>query len=528
MTRPTAYTQAPTGQKHEAHGARGLPASVGVGFLASRVFPQGAPAAILSTRPHPATVPPMLLRSSRQLALATSCVLAGCTVGPDYVAPEPEAPDAWHREVVADLDGQRLEAWWSLLGDRELESLIARAGSGNLDLRQAFERVNEAMALRGVAASNRWPQTEGIGSATTNRASERVQPQFQGNQFAAYQLGVGGSWEIDAFGRITRLIESAEAGLAAQLEAYRDIMVVLYAEVGLQYVELRTLRERLRLTEENIRYAAGLVSDLDVRQAELNLARTRSVAPSLRAAIAATTFRIAVLCGLRPGDPDIRTELAAEGPLSLPERTVLTTPVDTLRRRPDLRAAERLLAAEIASIGVAEADLYPRFALLGSLTFEGINGNLGDTLGGDALAASLGPSFRWNLLNGERVQSQVDAQIARADQARTGYEQAVLRAFEEVEASLAAYAEETQRLQELEASVRAAQQSVELVESLYRTGRVDFQNVLDTQRALATQQDEAAVSRGLILQNLIRLFRALGGGWAESESLGHKAAATNE
>jgi NodT family efflux transporter outer membrane factor (OMF) lipoprotein len=468
----------------------------------------------------------------RQIALATSCALAGCTVGPDYVAPPLEAPDAWHREVVADLDGQRLEAWWSLLGDPHLEDLIVRAGSGNLDLRQAFERVNEAMAQRGVAASNRWPQTEGLGGASTNAASERVQPQLQGNQFNAYQLGVSGSWEIDAFGRITRLIESAEAGLAAQLEAYRDVMVVLYAEVGIQYIELRTLRERLRLTEENIRLqettlqltrdrsAAGLVSDLDVRQAELNLARTRSVAPSLRAAIAATSFRIAVLCGDRPSEVGLGPALSAEGPLSLPERTVLTSPLDALRRRPDLRAAERRLAAEIASIGVAEADLYPRFALLGSMTFEGIDGNLGDTFAGDSLSSSFGPSFRWNLLNGERVHSQIDAQIARADQARTGYEQAVLRALEDVEASLAAYAEETLRLEQLEASVRAAQQSVELVETLYRTGSVDFQNVLDTQRALATQQDEAAVSRGLILKNLIRLFRALGGGWAESHSLG--------
>ncbi len=473
----------------------------------------------------------------RWLVSATACALAGCTVGPDYVPPTLEAPDAWHREVVADLDGKRLESWWSLLGDPELEALITRAGAGNLDLRQAFERVNEAMAQRGIAVSNRYPQTEGVGSATIIRASDRTQPLFGDDPFKSYQLGVGSSWEIDAFGRITRLIESAEAGLAAQLEAYRDIMVVLYAEVGIQYVELRTLRERLRLTEENIRLqettlqltrdraAAGLVSDLDVRQAELNLARTRSVAPTLRAAIAATTFRLAVLCGHRPGAPDLDTQLTANGPLQLPERAVMTTPVDALRRRPDLRAAERRLAAEIASIGVAEADLYPRFALLGSLTFDGINGNLGDTLNSDALAGSIGPSFRWNLLNGDRVQSQIDAQIARADQARTGYEQAVLRAFEEIEASLAAYAEESLRLQELEASVTAAQQSVELVESLYRTGRVDFQNVLDTQRALATQQDEAAVSRGVILQHLIRLFRALGGGWAESRSLDAQAAA---
>jgi NodT family efflux transporter outer membrane factor (OMF) lipoprotein len=473
----------------------------------------------------------------RWLVSATACALAGCTVGPDYVPPTLEAPDGWHREVVADLDGKRLESWWSLLGDPELEALITRAGAGNLDLRQAFERVNEAMAQRGIAVSNRYPQTEGVGSATIIRASDRTQPLFGDDPFKSYQLGVGSSWEIDAFGRITRLIESAEAGLAAQLEAYRDIMVVLYAEVGIQYVELRTLRERLRLTEENIRLqettlqltrdraAAGLVSDLDVRQAELNLARTRSVAPTLRAAIAATTFRLAVLCGHRPGSPDLDTQLTAKGPLQLPERAVMTTPVDALRRRPDLRAAERRLAAEIASIGVAEADLYPRFALLGSLTFDGINGNLGDTLNSDALAGSIGPSFRWNLLNGDRVQSQIDAQVARAAPARTGDAQAVLRAFEEIEASLAAYAEESLRLQELEASVTAAQQSVELVESLYRTGRVDFQNVLDTQRALATQQDEAAVSRGVILQHLIRLFRALGGGWAESRSLDGQAAA---
>jgi NodT family efflux transporter outer membrane factor (OMF) lipoprotein len=475
-----------------------------------------------------------MTRPASRAAAALALLAASCTVGPDYEPPQIEVPDAWLTALQGDVaaGGADLQRWWRVFGDPALEALIERAAAGNLDLRIAYERVREVQALRGVAAAARWPDVQGFGVAELREASSRTPPIGVGTATAnSYGIGLDASWEIDVWGRITRLIESAEAEVQAEVEAYRDVLVVLLAQVAVEYVDHRALVRRIAIAEANVllqqetlqltqdRLRAGLVSELDVRQAELNLERTRAAIPPLRTGAARAAYRLAVLVGENPGavaellgsgDP-----LAATAAGQLPARG----PIDALRRRPDVRRAERALAAQTARIGVAEAELYPRFSLFGSFALAGIDGSARDFFDVDATAWSFGPNFRWNLFNAGRVRSDIEAERARADQVLAAYRQTVLLALEEVEGALVAYAQEIDRRAALQNSVVASQRSVELVTELYRTGQVDFQNVLDMQRSLAAQQDALAESEGLVSQSLVLLYRALGGGWDPGDAV---------
>jgi len=254
-----------------------------------------------------------------------------------------------------------------------------------------------------------------------------------------------------------------------------------------------------------------LVGELDLRQAELNVSRTASFIPALREALAAAVNRTAVLLGEYPSQ--LHAELREPAPIPLPEVEVAVgLPAELLRQRPDLRAAERQLAAQSARIGVATADLYPRLALLGSFSFDAVSTASWFTSG--AQAWNIGPQLRWNLFDGGRIRSNVRAQEALTRQALARYEQTVLLAVEEVENSLVGYAEERARAEELQRGVRAAEQTVDLVKVLYRTGLVDFLNVLDAERSLFEAQDQLLESEGRVAKNLVRVYRALGGGWS--------------
>ena len=454
-------------------------------------------------------------------------LVGGCAVGPDYVQPEIETPDAWHQALSAGLrEGEGdLRTWWTALDDPMLNSLMERAHAGNLNLQQAVANLEEAAALRGVARGEFFPAIAGTGDAARDRVSQDTAgqvapPRTRSDNF--FSLGLDSSWEIDVWGRIRRSVESASASLQASLEDYRDTLVILYSNVGINYVEIRTLQERIRYATENIaiqrstlgltedRNRAGLVGDLDVRQAEENLASTEAFLPVLEQSLARAIHRLGVLLGQLPGT--LYAELSPVGPIPDPPQDILIeVPADLLRQRPDLRSAERALAAQTAQIGVATADLYPRFALLGTFAFEGIRG--GDFLSWSNRAFTYGPSMRWNLFEGGRIRANIDAEEARSEEALYFYEQTVLSAYEEVENAMVAYVQEIERRDALERSATAAAQAVELVDTLYRTGLTDFQNVLDTQRSLFTRQDELAESEGLVVQNLVRIYRALGGGW---------------
>ena len=447
-------------------------------------------------------------------------MLQACTtVGPDYTPPETKVPDAWHQELVRGLtQGEAdLRTWWHVFNDPVLESLIQRATEGNQDLKLATARITEARARLGVATGDRYPDTNGSGLAERGRTSENL---GTGKTDNTYSLGLDASWEIDFWGRIRRNIESAEAGFQASVEDYRDVLVLLYAEVARNYVEVRKFQARLRYAQANAknqrrtlrvtrdRYKAEIAPALDVHQAELNLATTESVIPTLKTGQVRAINRLSVLMGEYPSA--LHKELAKSPPFpKLPKKILVDLPANLLRQRPDIRRAERQLAAQTARIGIATADLYPAFSLSGTFGLQATSGN--DLLESGSRFWSLGPAFRWNLFDGGRVRSQIRIEEALTRQRLAAYEQTVLSAVEDLENAMTAYVQERRKY--LARSVTAARKSVKLVSQLYKIGLTDFQNLLDMERSLFQQQDALAESEGNLLQNLIGIYRALGGGW---------------
>lgn len=485
---------------------------------------------------------------------ALSLLAGGCTVGPDY---EPHdftvetVPDQWRTTVETEMaaDTTDLEMWWVSFNDSLLTELIKRSEFGNLDLQAAVGRVAEARAIRGVAKGGYWPDIVLGGAYSYQKLSENG---LQGAQvgepgdgasspltdpFDSWTFGLDLSWEIDLFGRIRRTVEAADGQLQASVEDYRDVLVTLYAEVGAAYVDARAFQTRMDFATQNVaaqensleltrdRFNAGLTSALDVAQAEQNLAQTRSTIPALEIGLEAALNRLAVLLGEAPGS--IHDELQEHTGLPQPDdKVAYGIPADLLRRRPDIRQSERLLAAQTARIGIATADLYPTLSLGGTVGLEALDfDNLGD--GGSGFFGIF-PKISWPIFTGGKIRNQIRAEEARTAQALAAYEQTVLRALEEVQNALVAYGQEKIRRDRLIEAVEASQRAVNLVETQYLSGLTNFQNLLDSQRSLFQQQDELAESAGQVRNNLIALNRALGGGWSPSQAEITAAAASGE
>lgn len=457
--------------------------------------------------------------------------LSGCAVlnpvGPEYEAPTDRVPDFWQTALTNGLHrGQApMQTWWAVLNDPVLDDLIVRAGEGNRDLKAVAARIQEAASVCGIARSEWFPAVSGAGSVQRGRASESTTPIIPPGLSRIendYLIGSSIGWEIDFWGGIRRSVESARAGWEASIEDYRDMLVILYAQVALTYVDVRTLQARIAYVMENLerqrgtlaltqtRFEAGLAPELDVKQAELNVARTETAIPELETALALSMNRLGVLTG--SGPESLHATLRQRQPIPVPPMEVLVgIPVDVLRQRPDVRRAERQLAAQTARIGVATADLYPRFSLLGDFAFEAVD--FSDLFKSGNRTYGFGPAFRWNLFTAGRVRNAIRVQEARTEQAFQAYEQKILMALEEVESAMVSYVKSQQRQDSLRRAVAAAEQSVRLVQALYRAGLTDFQNVLNMEQALTRQQDELAANEGDTVKSLVRLYKALGGGW---------------
>jgi NodT family efflux transporter outer membrane factor (OMF) lipoprotein len=463
----------------------------------------------------------------RLIILSGAVVLGGCRVGPDYVEPDIATPDMWQRDLMQDFAKGRsnLHTWWTTFDDPLLDNLIERVREGNLDLQGAMERIRQGRAILGVTSGAKYPEIGATGQYKRNRISEGISeeifpPTNRTDNF--YTLGIDTFWEIDMWGRISRSVESARRDLHASVEEFRDVLVVLYAETASAYVEVRSLQERIRLAEGNAklqsktlkltkdRLEAGIAPKLDVEQAELNLAVTNAAIPALKSSLAAAMNRLGVLVGDFP--TSLYGELTRGGEVPVARLDISAgLPVDLLRQRPDIRRAERKLAAQTSQIGVATADLYPEFTLSGTFSVQAVNSE--QLLRQGSISYSFGPQFRWNVFAGGRIRSRIELEESLAREALIDYEQKVLLALEEVDNAMVAYVRETERNGELTESVRAAEKSVELVKTLYLTGLTDFENVLIMQRSLFDQQDQLADSTGRISKNLIRVYKALGGGW---------------
>lgn len=457
-----------------------------------------------------------------------SILCASCSaVGPDYEVPEMPVPvefvgsDA--EELYTGLPEVHPARWWESLGDPRLVALVDRGLEANLDLRVAYERVREAHARRAQSTGEQLPALSGSGGYTRVRAGENSFPPLaDAMTFDQYSLGLGASWELDVWGRIGRLVEAADANLQARVEDARHVRVLVAAEIARQYVDVRTFQGRLEVTRGNIasqehsleiateRFQEGLSPALDVAQAQTNLASTEAEVPSLELGLRAAMFRLAVLLGENPGE--LIAELESTAPIPEPPSTVgVGLPADLLRQRPDVRAAERDLAAQVARIGVATADYYPSFQLSGSIGLESLDS--GDLFSSGSGVLGLGPSFGWNIFSGGRVSANVHAQRALADAAALSYHSAVLLALEEVEFFLVAHTRQRERRAALERAATAARKTVELARELYAAGQTDFQNVLDAERSLFSVEDRLLTSHGEVALSFVSLQRALGGGW---------------
>ncbi|MCI5165369.1 MAG: efflux transporter outer membrane subunit, partial [Candidatus Electrothrix sp. GM3_4] len=337
-----------------------------------------------------------------------------------------------------------------------------------------------------------------------------------------YSAGFDAAWELDLFGRVKHSREASAADLEATVESLHDVQVSLLAEVALNYLDVRSLQSRLRLAKGNTTlqgetyrlvqslFDAGLTSGLELKEAESNLANTKSHIPPIKTGLSKAMHRLAVLSGQKPGMLDEFLTEPGPVPVAAPE-IAIGIPADLMRRRPDIRQAERKLAAQSARIGVAVADLYPRFTLSGVLSFQATDAsNLFSTL---SRSLSFGPSFQWNIFNAGSVRNNITVQNERQKQALLDYEKSVLISIEEVENGMVAYAQELDRNQSLRQAVAASKEAVRLAESMYKDGLRDFNHVLTAQKSLFSQEDQLAESDAAISGNLIRLYKALGGGW---------------
>ncbi len=472
---------------------------------------------------------PLLLAASGCTTGPGEWIRNGFKVGPNYCRPPAPVAGEWidAEDPTISTGAADFSAWWAVFDDPVLNDVVLAAYEQNLPLQIAGMRVLEARAQLGVAAGSLFPQQQRMnGSYTRSRFSENAfpfgmfgLPQWE---FDTWTAGFDAAWELDFWGRFRRRIESADANLNAQVEAYDAALVILQAEVAATYIQVRTLEERLALARKNVelqtktlritqdRFNQGVVSELDVQQARSVLAATESLIPVLEANRRKAQNRLCTLLGMPPRD--LEAELGGYGAVpTAPPEVAVGVPAELLRRRPDVRRAERQAAAQCARIGIAEAEMYPQFAITGNIAFEAEQ--FSDLFDWDSIAGHVGPSFRWNVLNYGRILNSVRAEEAKFSQAVLNYQETVLRANEEAENAITAYLEEQARVKSLRVSTEATARAVELANIQYEQGLIDFQRVLDSQRELVLQQDTLAESRGNVALNLVALYKALGGGW---------------
>ncbi|WP_114954774.1 efflux transporter outer membrane subunit [Sphingosinicella terrae] len=459
------------------------------------------------------------MRSAFPLALAALATSACTTLGPDYRAPEASAlsvPWTYRGDVgagtAAAQDPAELARWWERFDDPLLTRLIDEASAGNLDLAVAAARLTQAREALVQARAGLVPTVGASGGAGRSVGS--------GNDRSSFDVGADAAWEIDLFGRIARGIEAAGADAEAALFDREALRVAIAGEVASNYVQARLAQERLALARDTLaiaddnlqiagwRVQAGLVSSIDSEQARAARAQTAASIPNLENAFTSATYRLAVLTGRAPGT--LTDLLSAAQPIPEgPDDVAVGIPADTLRQRPDVRAAERSLAAATARIGVAEAQLYPGLRLSGNI------GTSAFSLGGlfNAITGAIFAGIDQTLFDGGRLRSQLRSQQAATEGALAGYRQSVLTALEDVENALISVRAARERQTQFAVALEAAGNTALLARTQYRSGLTDFQTLLEAERSLLSARDGLAGARGDETLALVQLYRALGGGW---------------
>lgn len=469
------------------------------------------------------------------LAAAITVAVSGCKVGPDCRAWHDPLRSDWRLQLDESLrtDGALDQTWWVAFNDPALNTLVNRSVVQNLSLQEAAARIQESRARLGVSRGGLFPTVNQIDSYKRIDISDNGSPfgitGFSFPPFDLWSTGFDVSWEIDVFGAVRRTMEAARADLDASVENRNALQVTLLGDVATNYVTLRAVEQRIvnaaenvRIQEETVRitqerFQAGAVSDLDVSQAKTLLHRTQSAIPLLQRERDRAMNRLCVLQGEQPRNMD--EIIAPEGSIPRPPTNIdIGIPINLVRQRPDIRRAEWEVVAQSARIGVATADLYPRFSLIGIFTLDSIN--LNQLFDAGSLSMRVAPEVRWNILNFGRVRSNIAVQDARFDQAVTRYRQAVLDAVEEVENALAGYHRYRESEKELALAVDAARSAARTASEQYKAGAVSFQTLLDAERSLVLTQDEHISAQGNVTLSVVQLYKALGGGWDWSSAAG--------
>lgn len=465
---------------------------------------------------------------ARTALLLPLLVLPGCLVGPNYERPTIDMPASYRppKHLSADPQEAPLDIWWSNFNDPVLDELIRRAESGSLTLQQAAANVQLYRAKYGVSYSALFPSIS-LGAAYSrnrvNFASLGGAEGGGGEPFNDWNYGLGlATWEIDLFGKIRRSMQAAQAELQATVEQYRQMLVSLRAEVAISYLTVRTLQAQLEYTREIVdlltqvvrvtdaRFTAQTTSLIDLSQAKAQLANASAQIPQLEAAIAEQCNGLSVLLGEFPGR--VTDELAAPLPIPLPERELaIGIPMDLLRRRADVLDAERRLVAAVARIGVAEAGFLPEVSLVGqwgidSTTFSGLTDWDNRTYG-------FGPRITWNFFNGGRVVSQVQQAQAQSLIDELGYRNVVIKSVSEVETALSNYDGSRRAMLDFRAGLVDVTKAYELALSRYKAGTIDLTQLLQFAQVVLDAQNGLAQATGQTSQNLVELYRSLGGGW---------------
>ena len=475
------------------------------------------------------------------------CLVAACTVTPKQPVASVTLPETWSErpETATNAQPVELARWWNTFQDSALQALIERGIGQNRDIREATARVREARAARLVNLAPRWPRlgsstsyTRSLSSRTTTSLSSNFLDDEStrtdnsespvgtslgfGQERNFYQMGLDASWEIDLFGRLHWAERALGADISAAEEDRRAVLVALLAEIARTYIELRGAQQRLRIAQRHIqaqqdsvevtqaRYQAGLTSALDAAEAGALLANIRAQIPPLQTTVKQTLHRLSVLVGQPPAaftpalsqdQPIPRADLASD----------IGLPSELLRRRPDIRRAERELEAATARVGVATTDLFPRLTLTGRLGTQGLD--VTDLAKGAGLSWATGPALSWPVFDAGRIRAAIKVQDARQAQALARYEQVILTGLEEVENALVAYSQEQARQQWLTAAITAHTDAVEIATERYLSGLENYLSVALARRALHTAQDAFAQSQTALAAHVIALYTALGGGW---------------
>ncbi|MCD6035453.1 MAG: outer membrane protein multidrug efflux system [Rickettsiales bacterium] len=459
------------------------------------------------------------------IGTALPLVISACAVGPDYKAPEITAVDGWHSEPLRPTSLDKIDqTWWKNFRDPLLNNLIVEAAEHNHDIQKALAVIEEARALRTASRSGFFPSITATESAERQGLSKTTSPhERERDQFSA---GLDASWELDLFGKHRRASQAGSARFDAAVEEKRGMMLSVLAETASTYFTVRGLQKHIAVTQRNIallkevedlansRFQSGVVTEFDVARARGEREAMEAQLPGLEAELAATIHRLSVLSGQPPEYH--RTTLAQHAPLpDAPDLVPVGLRSDILRRRPDVRQAERELAAATADIGVATANLFPSFSLTGDITSTART--FGDLFTGNTVSYAVGQALKWPVFAGGSLKAQVNATNARQKIALAGYEQTVLKALEDAENALIRYGKEWETLKRLKAVEASRKEAFDIAKIRYEAGEENFLVILDAERSLISAQDEVITSETRILTRLTQLYKSLGGGWKNFE-----------